>query len=243
MSNLLLATVSNTFRHLLRPIPLLTWFGLDISTLDCVAALRLCVVLRQLRDVAFKDYLESSNEDDRKGVEEKSCMKSIAITLVVVYGGEAVMSVSPSFVFSPVVPALYAALTSLVEISPWLPAMSFKTEFPLSFFDGISRAFLLCQLIPPVVTAHSQPAIASSAWTLLLTSMIAANGGFFLVNLFSMLRPTGWALATPAELRAYGWTTIDIWCAPAITALYALLTHAQPFWAELHAMLATPGKN
>ena len=57
------------------------------------------------------------------------------------------------------------------------------------------------------------------------------------MNLFSMLHPTGWSVATPAELRAYGWTTVDLWCAPVTTAIYALLTHAQPFWAELHALL------
>ena len=52
-----------------------------------------------------------------------------------------------------------------------------------------------------------------------------------------MLNPTGWTLATPAELRAYGWTTLDLWCAPVTTGLYALLTHAQPFWADLHGLL------
>lgn len=52
-----------------------------------------------------------------------------------------------------------------------------------------------------------------------------------------MLHPTGWSVATPAELQAYGWTTVDLWCAPVTTAIYALLTHAQPFWAELHALL------
>jgi hypothetical protein len=36
----------------------------------------------------------------------------------------------------------------------------------------------------------------------------------------------------------YGWTTTDLWCAPLITGLYALLTHAQPFWAEVHSVLS-----
>ena len=56
-----------------------------------------------------------------------------------------------------------------------------------------------------------------------------------------MLQPTGFNLATPTELRALGWTTTDLWCAPVTTALYALLTHAQPFWADLHALLITFG--
>lgn len=52
-----------------------------------------------------------------------------------------------------------------------------------------------------------------------------------------MLSPTGFSLCTPTELRAYGWTIADLWCAPLVTGLYALLTHAQPAWAELHAFL------
>ena len=52
-----------------------------------------------------------------------------------------------------------------------------------------------------------------------------------------MLSPTGYSLVTPNELKAYGWTTADIWCAPVTTALFALLTHAQPFWGLLHAVI------
>jgi hypothetical protein len=59
-----------------------------------------------------------------------------------------------------------------------------------------------------------------------------------MTNLFSFLNPTPLALQTPPELQPYGWTTADLWCAPTITGLYALLTHAQPFWAELHLLLA-----
>ncbi|KAH8114165.1 hypothetical protein DFH11DRAFT_252848 [Phellopilus nigrolimitatus] len=243
MSTILLSTVASVFRQLLQPIPPFTWFGLGISTLDIGAALRLCVVLRQLREMGLQNHQKTLREDNGgKQIEETSYAKSIATTFVVVYGGEAIMNpwlgVSPSFVFSPVVPSLYAALTLLVEQLPWVPTMSLKTELPLSLFDGLTRAVLLCQLIPPIVTTHSQPSIASSPWALILASLVTANGGFFFVNLFSMLQPTGWALTTPAELQAYGWTTADLWCAPVTTALYALLTHAQPFWADLHALFA-----
>lgn len=65
-----------------------------------------------------------------------------------------------------------------------------------------------------------------------------ANGGFFLANLLSCFHPIPLTLTTPVELRPYGWTTADLWCAPLITGLYALLTHAQPFWGELHEMIA-----
>jgi len=64
-----------------------------------------------------------------------------------------------------------------------------------------------------------------------------ANGGFFMTNMLSILSPTPLALKTPPELQAYGWTTADLWCAPAVTGLYAFLTHAQPFWADLHTAL------
>lgn len=42
---------------------------------------------------------------------------------------------------------------------------------------------------------------------------------------------------TPPELQAYGWMTVDLWCAPLVTGLYAFLTHAQPFWGDLHCLI------
>lgn len=55
--------------------------------------------------------------------------------------------------------------------------------------------------------------------------------------MFSFLHPTPLTLTTPPELGPYGWTTTDLWCAPLITGLFALLTHAQPFWADLHVLV------
>jgi hypothetical protein len=45
------------------------------------------------------------------------------------------------------------------------------------------------------------------------------------------------SLTTPPELLPYGWTATDLWIAPLVTGLYATLTHAQPFFAQLHALL------
>jgi len=157
---------------------------------------------------------------------------------------------------SVVPPGMYIAAQAIVEYIPVMPSMSLNTEFPLSFVDGFTRSMLLCSLIPPVVVTHTSPVIASSPWTLLLTSLVRhayyphihislislqviANGGFFITNMFSFLEPTPLKLTTPAELKPYGWTATDIWCAPLITGLYALLTHAQPFWAELHGVMST----
>jgi hypothetical protein len=55
--------------------------------------------------------------------------------------------------------------------------------------------------------------------------------------MFSLLHPTSLTMTTPPELGPWGWTTIDLWCAPLITGIYALLTHAQPFWADAHGWL------
>jgi len=147
------------------------------------------------------------------------------------------LGLTPSFMVSGVVPALYAAIQALIEILPVVPTPSLVLELPLSLLDGFSRAYLLCNLIPPAVTTHISPIVATSPWTLLITSLITANGGFFLTNMLSFLYPTPLMLTTPPELRPYGWTTTDLWCAPLITGLYALLTHAQPFWADLHVLI------
>ncbi|KLO15445.1 hypothetical protein SCHPADRAFT_938684 [Schizopora paradoxa] len=272
-STALLSPIISAYRLALQPIAPFTWVGSPVSAFDVVAAFRLCVALRQMREAGVVQHLqrqrvrrrvtespqggEASASEKRVGggvsgvggagaggeAEEYSLVKNVAVVLVTVYGGESVMcpwlGIPPSFLASPIVPGLYASLTALVDGLPesWVPPSTFKTELPLSFLDGLTRAFLLCQLIPPVVTAHAVPAVASNPWTLILSSLVIANGGFFFVNLLSMLQPTGFALATPAELRALGWTTTDLWCAPLTTALYALLTHAQPFWADLHALL------
>ena len=65
---------------------------------------------------------------------------------------------------------------------------------------------------------------------------MTANAGFFFTNLFSFFQPYALTLTTPTEFLPYGWTTTDLWCAPLVTGLYALLTHAQPFWADAHAV-------
>ncbi|KAF5349509.1 hypothetical protein D9756_009028 [Leucocoprinus leucothites] len=236
--SLFLSPFVEIFRYALTPVAPFTWFGVPLSTLDIVAAFRLCLILRQLREMMHSKHVSTKGKD---GVEDKSFAKALATTLLVVYGGEAItapfLGTPPSFMISGVVPALYAAIQAIVEYLPQVPELTGELELPLSLLDGFSRAYLVCNLIPPAVTQNQSPVIASSPWALLVTSLLTANGGFFLVNLFSILNPTSMAVQTPPELRAYGWTTVDLWCAPAITGLYAFMTHAQPFWADLHALL------
>ncbi|KXN92005.1 hypothetical protein AN958_11065 [Leucoagaricus sp. SymC.cos] len=248
MSTLILPFVE-VFRHALTPIAPFTWFGVPLSTLDVVATFRLCIILRQIREMIHAKHVSTKGKGN---VEEKSFVKALATTLLVVYGGEAVaapfLGIPPSFMVSGAVPGLYAAVQTIVEYLPQVPELSGELELPLSLVDGFTRAYLLCNLIPPSVTQNQSPVIAASPWTLLVTSLITANGGFFLTNLFSILHSTPMAVQTPPELQAYGWTTVDLWCAPVVTGLYAFMTHAQPFWADLHTLLiemlgvATAGK-
>ncbi|KAF5344226.1 hypothetical protein D9756_011255 [Leucocoprinus leucothites] len=232
--SLFLSPFVEIFRYALTPVAPFTWFGVPLSTLDIVAAFRLCLILRQLREMMHSKHVSTKGKD---GVEDKSFAKALATTLLVVYGGEAItapfLGTPPSFMISGVVPALYAAIQAIVEYLPQVPELTGELELPLSLLDGFSQSISRHRFLP---------------WALLVTSLLTANGGFFLVNLFSILNPTSMAVQTPPELRAYGWTTVDLWCAPAITGLYAFMTHAQPFWADLHALLvemlggATAGK-
>ncbi|KAG2020920.1 hypothetical protein CC2G_006204 [Coprinopsis cinerea AmutBmut pab1-1] len=193
--------------------------------------------MRQVREATLQQHLAS-----KKGgkLEPYSLVKSVATTFLVVYGGEAItgpmLGFTPSFMLSGAVPALYATVQAIVDNLPAVPAPSADLELPLSVLDGITRAYLLCNLIPPTVTANASPSISTSPWTLLITSLLTANAGFFFVNLFSFFNPTSLSIQTPPELLPYGWSTADLWCAPATTALYALLTHAQPFWGDLHTL-------
>lgn len=71
------------FNYTLQPIAPFSWLGLGISTLDVVAAFRLCHALRDLykrQHVAVKGHNE---------VEDDSFVKRLATTLTVMYGGEA----------------------------------------------------------------------------------------------------------------------------------------------------------
>lgn len=263
----LLEPVVELYRYVLQPAAPFSWFGLPISALDVAGTLRLCVAMRQVKEAVRRNHLakvadarravkgknrvaESAMDDELSGLfpdpifplEERSLAMDAATTLLVVYGGEIVTSPflgsPPSFMVSGVFPVFFALMQVAVEYLPVVPIPTLTNELPLSFLDAMSRAVLLCTLIPPSVIAHRSPSIATSPWSLLLTSLLTANGGFFLANAFSMFAPTGMRLATPPELMPYGWTTTDLWAAPFVTGIYALLTHAQPFWADLHAVIA-----
>jgi hypothetical protein len=85
---------------------------------------------------------------------------------------------------SGVVPLLYTTIQTVIEILPTVPAPSLGSELPLSVLDGFSRTFLLCNFVPPTVTAHALPNVANSPWTLVLTSLVRDIVQF--QNLFDM---------------------------------------------------------
>ncbi|KAI0093737.1 hypothetical protein BDY19DRAFT_270257 [Irpex rosettiformis] len=242
--SVLLEPIVQFYRNILAPVePLSSWVGSPLSMLDLGAAFRLCLVLRQIREQLRAVHLQNATSDKvtTAAVEERSFVREASTVLLIVYGGEAITSpylgIPPSFMYSGVVPLLYIGMQALVEKLPTVHSMSLNSELPLTLFDGMSRAYLLCNLIPPAVLGHQNTALSTSPWTLLLTALVTANAGFFVVNLFSFLQPYALTLSTPPELSPYGWTTTDLWCAPFITGLYATLTHAQPFFSDLHAVL------
>jgi hypothetical protein len=120
--DLLLQPVVELYRTLLAPVAPFTWFGIPLSTLDLGATVRLCVVMRQLREMAKVDHERKrlaakraikgkdkareagiGDEDDvlpkHPGlVEERSFVRDAAATLLVVYGGEIISGKYAPFV-------------------------------------------------------------------------------------------------------------------------------------------------
>ena len=96
--SLLLSPIIQLYRLSLQPVAPFTWFGLSLSTLDVVAAFRLCVALRQIREKLWRDHvqkLKTVSSDEKKTValpqvEERSFVRDAVSVLLVVYGGEAV---------------------------------------------------------------------------------------------------------------------------------------------------------
>jgi hypothetical protein len=181
------------YRYALEPIAPFSWFGIKVCSIELVAALRLCTVLRQVREDLYAKH-QSHAGDKPASVEERSFLRDACTSLTIKFGGEAIigilltrtcvihadysprsgplLGVPPSFVLSGVSPGVYIAAQAIVEYIPVIPSMSLSTELPLSIVDGFTRALLLCSLIPKPVITHASPVIASSPWTLLLSSLV-----------------------------------------------------------------------
>lgn len=247
----LLAPVIAFYDYALQPVPALAWLGAPVSALDIAGALRLAMSLRQVRELYYDQHVSrisatSSIPEAESAIvgelqEPRSRVRDLVATLVLVHGGEAIaapwLGLQPSFLVSGALPAIFVGADALVDLLPTFPGLSMQTELPLTILHALHRTLLLCNVVPRVVTGHASPAVATSPYTLLLTAFIMPNGGPFFANLFSLLRPTSMQVSTPPELLPYGWTATDLWAAPLVAGLYATLTHAQPFFAHLHALL------
>ncbi|KAI0059130.1 hypothetical protein BV25DRAFT_1829461 [Artomyces pyxidatus] len=236
-----LSSVVSFYDYTLQPLPAFAAFGAPVSKLDVIGALRLALVMRQLREMLLKMHRAKVSSGEAVEQEEpRGTARDIATTLVMVYGGEAIVApwlgIQPSFLVSPAYPVLFAGAQAVIELLPDVPMMSLATEIPFAPLDAATRAMLLCTIVPSMITTHASPAVATSPWALLVTSLIIANTGPFIANITSLLNPTPMRLTTPAEFLPAGWTATDLWAAPLVTALYATLTHAMPFFASLHVL-------
>ena len=82
-----IAYLVHLYRYSLQPLDPLAFFGLQVNALDVIAAFRLCLAMRQIREEQHRLHLAKK---DRRPVEDISFVRSLTATLLVVYGGEAI---------------------------------------------------------------------------------------------------------------------------------------------------------
>jgi len=227
-----LSLASSVFKLAMAPVPPFNSPSLpSLSALDLLGAMRLSVALRQLR----------RREGGAAGEPQGTWFHDLWMTLVVVFGGElvvsAMLSTPPSFMLSPTVPLVFVASHTAASLLPMIPFPSIDNELPLAILDAATRSTLVCDFASSLIKNNPNPLLRTSPMALLVTSTVLGNGGFWFVNAFSMLSPKGWSVTTPPELKPSGWTTMDLWVAPLMTAIFATATHLQPFWVELQLLL------
>ena len=102
--SLALAPIVELYRWGLQPVAPFSWFGIQIGAIDVAAAVRLCLVLRQVRELVAKTYKDhaahataGASEKEKAAAaalgpkfEEKSLVRDLAATLIVVHGGDAI---------------------------------------------------------------------------------------------------------------------------------------------------------
>lgn len=87
----------SVYQQALTPLAPFSWFGLKISSLDLVAAFRLCYVLRHLRENLRDEHTKRRATDSKlPPPEDRSFVRDALTVLTVVYGGEAIAGTSSS---------------------------------------------------------------------------------------------------------------------------------------------------
>jgi hypothetical protein len=105
--SLAIAPIVAFYDYALQPIPALSWAGAPISMIDIAGALRLALILRQLRESFYKEHLAklslSTSARVTNGrlkekdpvqvapVERRSRVRDFATSLAMVFGGEAIV--------------------------------------------------------------------------------------------------------------------------------------------------------
>lgn len=210
--SLVLAPIVELYRWGLQPVAPFSWFGIQINAIEVAAAVRLCLILRQVRELIAKGYKAHAVQatvglSEKEGAaaaalgpkfEEKSLMRDLVATLIVVHGGDAILGglnnrdshilclrvnqsgphlapllgVPPPFLVSGVYPVTHALIQTGIEWIPSVPELSLQLELPLSFLDALSRTLLLVHTVPTMVLNSPYPQIVGSPWALLVTSLV-----------------------------------------------------------------------
>ncbi|SRR6266404_634980 len=104
----LLASIIAFYDYALQPVSALAWIGDPIPILDVAAAVRLAVILRQAREYFHNEHLakasaasrQAKNEQTGKNIthidppEQRSRVRDLVTTFLLVFGGEAVVGTS-----------------------------------------------------------------------------------------------------------------------------------------------------
>ncbi|GAA5974261.1 hypothetical protein JCM21900_003024 [Sporobolomyces salmonicolor] len=169
-------------------------------------------------------------------------LQAAIVPLVLVLGGSTISSVLlgnvPGWVISPIPVVTYGLLpllatkSGLVSIVLSLPYLVRETLFCL--IDGFSRIMGMTTLGVDMVLAHSNPAVRTSPWAMVLIAFISGGGGGMLVPLFKMFGPEWGFTATPGFVKEG--LPIDVWSAAFIGYVYATLI-GLPYFAQFPAFI------
>ena len=140
----LTAPIVAFYDYALQPIPALAWVGAPISTLDVAGALRLALILRQLREHFHKEHLANISlgtgrvKDEQLEraspvgpPEQRSCVRNFAAGLVMVFGGELVVGALKMAFPMPTLVSDFLLVTSIPP-SPTAPWLGLQPTFLIS---------------------------------------------------------------------------------------------------------------
>lgn len=186
-----LENTSISFAHLLAPVPPFDSPGLpNVSSLDLLGALRLSIIIRQLR----------RHTAGLAGPPKGLWWHDLFMTMVVVFGGEmiagkssslmknmpvllrtwchlrlaALLVVPPSFMISPTITLLFIWSHTLANALPeiLIPNLGIQTELPLSLLDAMTRSMLVCDGVVSLIKNNPNPLLRVSPTALLVTSVV-----------------------------------------------------------------------